>query len=224
MSDKAKTFFPGQRKKMQMIATSTSPLVDKTGGRKIRLAVKMILDDGNLKGMPDWIGDTFTLVSKDNAPTDRSPINRVQLDGVNCQIFTTDTTKESSISLENCNLSAFVLTRGKDKKNGQLSGVDLHFTIKTAGWIPELWIWIGDNLNAVFWLSFAGTQIALSFKNEEEKEEPQGELIVESDFEKETQANIEKHFGAPVKSTGRMSKAKREASDKLSGKGPSLVN
>jgi len=176
--DKVATFFPTARKECRMIANGTGPLVNKAGERRIQLSIAMNLSDGKLVGMPDWIAIPYEMVAKISNGVDK-PKSLVQLDGVNVEIYTTPQTAEPTIKLDSCTLRAFVIQRaGKEKANGELADVELHFVLYSSGWVPALWKWIGDNLNATFFALFSGTQMSLSFgKPKSEDEEIETEEV-----------------------------------------------
>jgi hypothetical protein len=162
MAEKVETFFPNQRKRMLLKAAGTGPLMGSDKQRRIKLALKMALDDGKLVGMPSYIADGYNALAKEDSVLD-GPKVLIELDGMNCAFFTTDKTKDSSIKIEGCMLHSFHVEREKPKKDGEAPPIFLYFTLKTNGWIPKLWTWLADNLNAEFWMQFESTSMSLNF-------------------------------------------------------------
>lgn len=168
---KLQTFFPNSRKEVALHSGGTGLLADK----RINLAVVMPLADGRILGMPGWLSDEYVLVSKEDGSTERTT-NMAQLEGVEVSLYANDTQQEPILKLDSCSVQKFQFVKGKNKKNGALGSVNLHFNISTISFNKKLWDLIPDYNNATLFAVFSGTQMTMSFgkPREVDSEEVEG--------------------------------------------------
>jgi hypothetical protein len=223
-AEKIETFFPNQKKRMLLKAAGTGPVMGKDKTRRIRLALKMSLDDGKLVGMPSYIADAYNALAKDDSVMD-DPKLLIELDGINVEFYATDQTKDPTIKVEGVMLHSFHVSRETVKRDGEAPPIFLYFTLKTSGWIPKLWLWLADNLNADFWMMFEGSNMTLSFvgpaKDEDEDDsgdENEGASSVEETRRRSSEAAKDLVPVAVHKPRNQMSAAQRKAADALDGK------
>jgi hypothetical protein len=223
-AEKVEQFFPNQKKRMLLKAAGTGPLMGADKTRRVRLALKMALDDGKVIGMPDYIAQGYQALAKADSLLDDAKI-LIELDGVKVAFFATDKTKEAALRIEGATLHSFVLSREKPKKDGEAAPIFLYFTLKTNGWIPDLWLWLADNLNAEFWMQFQASQMTLSYvgpaaQDSEDDEDPEGD-----DGEGESTAHELSDADLLTTPSNQLSKGQRERKKKLSAEkgGPLLV-
>lgn len=225
-TDQEELFFPRQRKKMMVRSGGTGPLKEGTT-RMIRLGLRMNLDDGKLTGMPSYIGDVYNALAKADSLMN-SPNIEIELSGIKVQFFTTENTADASIEVDGCNLTKFRLFRASAKRDGEAPPIYLDFSLRTNGWVPALWTWLGDNYGAEFWMGFNSSQMSLVFigqaPEEEEEETPAADLAQTPERKAAKGPESDALFGIKAPAEKPKSHARKKAEDALSGKGPVLIH
>lgn len=156
--ERAKCFFPGTRK--EIIVQDIRILKNAAGEARIKLDLAMPFDDGKLVGMPDWIGQAYDHIGKEDT-VERNTKFDVELESMSLYCHTTEDITQPAQTLFNVLLKTFQMTREKqDDDEEELSDVNLQF----AAYVPanqRLWTWLYPYKSMKLFVRFETTQAEL---------------------------------------------------------------
>lgn len=170
---KETSFFGENRRELSL--TDYHILMTKGGEKRIKLAVEMPISNKPAVAMPNWIGNPYLEMEKEDSRTARSNIE-VMLEGMTITVFSTDKIKRKTLSATGVMLTGFHLVRVGD---GEKKEAVLRFVVYVPANI-QLRDWAWEHMRMKFFAEFEYSQTEMDFEAEAETDD--GEEEAESEF------------------------------------------
>ena len=166
-------FFPQKRRRLDILKPTLKR--NAQNEKRISLLVSMPLE-GDLTGLPDYIGNAFDAVGKENSAVDKAHV-ATELDAMNITLFQLEGSRSAEQKLTGALMSGFTVVRNVGKGDVPKNEVTLDFRI-TVPFRPAIWSWAGDYAGSTMFAEFEMTQqtIELAKANEEDEDDGQMEL------------------------------------------------
>lgn len=152
-------FFPKKRRRVDLIRPTMKRNAQKE--KRISLQFSMPMTSDNLVGMPDYIGQGFEAIGKENSSMLKAEIG-TELDAMNIRFFQLSEKderpeKQVDLRLIGALLSAFNLS--KNPGRGDVPQKDVMLTFKvTVPFKSYIWQWAGDRAGDTLFAEFESTQ------------------------------------------------------------------
>ena len=180
-------------------------LKSKGAERRIKASLHIPMSNRTTQGVPDWLLDGYQFVVKDSSYYDKTSCKGIKLEGMSVDLFTTDTVKRKTRTLNGCTLDKFAVERvGKDDK----AETFLRFVCYVPASL-EIMQFFYEMQGATVYSEFDTTQASFAYEGEsdDEDEGEEGERPA-FDFDPEAEAAAEAADADPRTTPKRSNKKK----------------